>query len=741
MSKKKKKKAAPKTEVAQNPLPPKSGEQILSFIEKFSPLQFNIIAFVIIIIAGCLSYSNSLNGEMIFDDINIIEQNERLQSFDDFKNINKWINPNHRHFSMLTFAINYNIDGNNVFGFHLINLLVHLIYGCFVFLLARLILSISIFDNNPQRKYPGLIALFIALLCVLHPIQTQAVSYIVQRMTSMATMFYIMSVVFYGYGRLLYVKKGLNANVVLLYLFALISGTLGILSKQIVITIPFVILLFELFFIRNKDGAIFKKYLLISFSILFLLFLLTLFGGFIPKETETISRSNYLFTQFRVIVKYVQLLILPINLALDYDFSVAESLFEWKVIISLVIILALIATGFLLYNKKHLVSFGIFWFFITLSVESSILPIRDVINEHRLYLPMFGFSLIFVSLIWDIFSIKRIYAVLALLLVINIIFGIVTYNQNKAWETKLSLWNDNAAKKPHNARAFNNLGSTYITLRDLENAEEAYTEATRLKPDYVDALFNLGNIKIDLGKFPEAIAVFDQLLDVDSAYHKAYYGRGMSYSSIQEYEKALSDFDKAITRRDIIHNKAVYNKSGLAKLAMGKHDEAISYFNKALQLDPDYDDALNNRGLVHLEKEDYNMAIADFTKAIEARPAFFEAYNNRGNAYFKQGFNENALADYNKALEFNPNAITILRNIALIHYNNKNYKQAIEFYNRILSITPQSANAINDRGITYYVLQEYEKAYADLLQARKMGLVTNPSVFEFLQKYMNSRTQ
>lgn len=739
MSKKKKIKAITKKGVVEKSVSPDLGKQFLSFIEKLSPVQFNIVAILVIIVVGYLSYSNSLNGEMIFDDINIIQQNDRLHNLDDFKNINKWINPNTRHFCMLTFAINYSIHENSVFGYHLFNLIIHLIYGCFVFLLARLILSISIFDNNPQRKYSGLIAFFIALMCVLHPIQTQAVSYIVQRMTSMATMFYIMSLFFYGSGRLMYVKKGLNAKVVLLYLFALISGTLGILSKQIVITIPIVLLLFELFFIRNKDGAVFKKYLLISFSLLFLVFLVVLFGGFLPKETEIISRSDYLFTQFRVIVKYIQLFFIPVDQALDYDFSVSKNIFEWKVIACLLIILVLIIAAFLLYKKKHLISFGIFWLFITLSVESSILPIRDVINEHRLYLPLFGFSLIFVSIIWDFFARKRLYAVIVFFLVINIIYGFITYEQNKVWESKLSLWLDNTSQKPHNARSHSNLGSTYITLRDFEKAEEAYTEAVRLKPDYIEALHNLGNVKLDLGKPHEAILVFDQLITVDSTYFKAYYGRGFAYSNIQEYEKAISDFTNAFSPNNIEYNITVYNKSGLAKLSLQKYHEAISDFNEALKLKPEYAEAYNNKGLAYLEMQEHEEAIINFTKAIEFRLEFFEAYNNRGNAYFRLQLYEYALADYQRALELNPNEITILKNIAIIHYYNKNYEQAIEFYSKILSFSTQSANVLNDRGITYYILKDYEKAYADLIRARQLGLKTNPDVFKFLENYIKQR--
>ena len=159
--KKKKKRAATKKELGKKSQLVKSGKQsLLPSFEKRSPLKFNLLALLAIIVAGYLAYSNSLNGEMIFDDRNIVEQNEKLQDLDNFKHIKNWINPNQRQFAMLTFAINYNLHGINVFGYHLLNLIIHLIYGCFVYFFAKLILSITIFDNFPQRKHTALIAFF-----------------------------------------------------------------------------------------------------------------------------------------------------------------------------------------------------------------------------------------------------------------------------------------------------------------------------------------------------------------------------------------------------------------------------------------------------------------------------------------------------------------------------------------------------------------------------------------------------
>ncbi len=586
MSIKKKKRIAEKKRQSKNTKSPKKIKQSPLNQRKLSHLQINLLAIIIIIIVGYLAYSNGLNGEMIYDDIKIIHSNAKLHDFNDFMDLKKWINPNHRHFAMLTYAINYSIHENNVFGFHLFNLFVHIIFGIFAFLLAKLILSISIFDNNPQRKHTALMALFIGLICLLHPIQTQAVSYIVQRMASMAGMFYLISLYFYVKGRLLFVKDGLNNKVILLYLFALLGGLLGLLTKQTVVTLPFAILLFELFFIRNKEGALFKKYLVISFSLLFLLFLVIILGGYLPKETEIISRSEYLFTQFRVIITYIQLLFIPANQALDYDFAISTSLSEWKVIVSSLIILALITAAILLYKKKHLISFGIFWFFLTLSVESSIIPIQDVIFEHRLYIPIFGFSLIIVSLIWDLFAKKWLFAVIVFFVVLNIIYAAKTYERNKVWKFQISLWSDNIDKYPNAI------------------------------PPYV----NRGNVYFNAGKYREAVADYTTGIELDSNNYQLYFNRGVSLKQMKQYKLALFDFSMAIKNRNPRNYQSYMERGIIYTDNLKQYNLGIKDFKTFLSHNPDHVDATVNLAIAYFNGNSYDSALVYCNKSIELAP-------------------------------------------------------------------------------------------------------------------------
>ncbi len=579
--------------------------------KKHSPLRFNLIALLVIIVAGYLAYSNSLNGEMIYDDLRSIQNNEKLHDFDNIKVLKNWINPNQRQFAKLTFTLNYSIHENNVFGYHLFNLIVHIIYGFFVFLLAKLLLSLNLFDNNPLRKQTTLMALFIALICILHPIQTQAVSYIVQRMASMSTMFYIMSIYFYGKGRLQYVKEGLNKGVFLLYLFSLLSGILGILSKQIVATLPAAILLFELFFIRNKEGAIFKKYLVFAFSFMAALCLIIIFSGLLPKETENITRSEYLYTQSRVIIKYIQLLLFPVNQTLNYDFVISTRFFEWKVIVSSLIIIGLIILAFLLYKKKHLISFGIFWFFLTLLIESSLIPIIDVIFEHRLYLPMFGFSLIFVSLIWDFLAKKRMNTVIIFFIALCITYAILTYERNKVWKTQISLWTDNIDKYPGDKVAYMNRALAY-------NQQ---------------------------GRYNEAIADYNTGIKLDSNNYQFYINKGLAHKIMKQYELAILDFSEAIEKRKPDNYQPYLERGIIYTDYLKQYDTGIKDFMTCLSHDANHADATINLAVAYYQKNIYDSAMVYCQKSMELTP-------ENGNTYYIAALISASKNEFGQAYEY-----------------------------------------------------------------------------------------
>ena len=602
----------------------KGKNKSIKFITK--SINFYLIAFIIIASIGVLVYSNSFDCEFQFDDKYSIIERFQIRNLSNFAQLSDWKNLNTRPFVFFTFALNYHFHELDIFGYHLVNLTIHIIMGWFVFLLINLIFSLPMLKSDPVSKHKKLLALFGALICIVHPIQTQAVTYIVQRMTSLAAMFYIISIFFYAKGRLFQIEKGITFLTVLLYAIALLSGFLGILSKQNAVTFPLAILMFELFFIRNKKKQPYKKYLFISFSVMVLIFLLVILTGNLPYETRSISRIDYLITQLRVIVKYIQLLIFPIHQNLDYNFTISRTFFNFNEIGSFVLIFGLLTAGVLLYRKKRIFSFGIFWFFLTLSVESSIIPIRDVIYEHRLYLPMFGYSLCLITVIYYIFYSKNFSFLLLIFLIITFSYGFASYNRNKLWKTKFTMWSDVVKKSPNKARPNFCIANVWKNKGKYDKAKKYYYKALKIDPNYRKALNNLGVLLFDNGKFDEAIDCYHKALKVKPNYVDALNNLGNAWNRKGEVDKAIKFY------KDVLEINPNYTQSlnnlGVLSSDKGEFDISLECYEKVLKIKPNDAEVINNLGIVWARKREFDKAIESFKKALIIRPDYSNALKN-----------------------------------------------------------------------------------------------------------------
>lgn len=390
-------------------------------IEKiFEDRRFHLFASLLIAVSALLVYSNTFHASFHFDDTPQIVENYQIRSLGNWFNIVK----GQRGVAMLTFAANYAIGGLNVVGYHVVNLAIHMANGILVyFLIFATLNNIEALRSKAKR-----IAIYTALLFTVHPIQTQAVTYIIQRMESLASMFMLIGLLLFMKGA----EASKPAARVALYAGVVVSYLLGFYSKEIAITLPAIILLYDYCFI--SEGHIKKLAARLPFYLALAAMLVILaaptFSGL--QETpgvsagsgasagfgvQSITPKEYLFTQFNVLIYYIALLFVPINQNLDYDFPISKSLFEVPLvkegtvlnypippaIASLVILLAIIGFAFYLFTHhasritRHgrLIAFFILWFFIILSPTSSFIPIIDVIFEHRLYFASVGFFALF----------------------------------------------------------------------------------------------------------------------------------------------------------------------------------------------------------------------------------------------------------------------------------------------------------------------------------------------------------
>jgi tetratricopeptide (TPR) repeat protein len=587
------------------------------------------IIFIIFLI-----YSNTFNAPFQFDDAPNIIENPAIKDFQYFSDpslverIDKSIGLSKplfktRYIGYLTFALNYRLHGLDVMGYHLVNIFIHIFNSLLLYWFMTLTFRTPFF--SVAGRYPAFpdgarnfIAVFTALLFAVHPVQTQAVTYIVQRFTSLATLFYLIALVMYIKWRDSKEQQAKRyALGAMCYAVSLLSAVLAMKTKEFAFTLPIVMAMYELMFF---DGKIVKRLLyLIPFFLSVLLIPMSLAdtGGSLADisgineeavnmsgASVNISRGDYLFTQFRVIVTYIRLLFFPVNQNIDYDYPIFDSFFSPVVVLSFMFLLSVIIAGIHLYRLSkrsdtkygiwlRLISFGIFWFFIALFAESGVIPIRDVIFEHRLYLPSVGFFIALTAAIgagierWGssrtAYSKKAIiYVVLAVMLVLS---G-TTYARNTLWNDSVRLWENAIERSPNKARPHNSLGFAYRAQGRIDEAMTEFITALKLNPDYAQAHFNLGVVYAIQGRIDEAINEYQAAVKLYPDFANAHINLGIAYGSQGRSDEEINEYQTVLKLYP--NNAQAHFNLGVAYGSQGRSDEAFKEFIIALKIKPDY---------------------------------------------------------------------------------------------------------------------------------------------------------
>lgn len=579
--------------------------------------------FFLILLVGALAYSNSFKAPFLLDDLTSIVYNSSIHDIGNFAPggsgydfmPRRWI-------GYFTLAVNYQFGGLSVWGYHLVNLLIHLATASLVYALVILSFRTPHLAGTKIARQDGAIALLAALLFVAHPVQTQAVTYIVQRLSSLATFFYLASLVFYLSARLQTEKrlasvvlpqtatarkKALRKNpqaepgewqTGLLLTAAVATAVLAMYTKEIAFTLPLALVLYEWCFFRGD----WPRRLLFLLPLLATLLIIptgiltgadgspgSAIGEQLRAHSE-IGRLDYLITQFRVLVTYLRLLVLPINQNLDYDYPLFTSLFNLEILGSLLFLSLLLVLAAFLHARSHrgagvdelpssayseptlrLVSFGIFWFFLTLTVESSLIPIRDLIFEHRLYLPMVGVT-IAVAVLVGLASEKsaaffsgRLPLFLAALIVVGL--ASATWQRNQVWRSTLTIWEDTVRKSPNKERPWYNLGSLYDDAGQYDKAIQALVRAISLDPKHGEAWHNLGRTYMVIGQNQQAVNVLRHAVRLNPRMENAIVNLAVALLRVDQPQEAVGLLESCLP--SLAGWSAVRINLGVAYLGVG----------------------------------------------------------------------------------------------------------------------------------------------------------------------------
>ena len=576
---------------------------------------------MIISCLGIIVYSNTFHGTFQFDDKVFIIDNSTLRNIADLHNI--WNYYPCRFLTFLSFALNFHFHQLNVFGYHLVNLGIHLLTAILVWWLTLLTLSTPALKNTKITRHADLIALLTGLVFVSHPLQTEAVTYIWQRAASMATMFYLASLC-------LYVKSRLKPNK-LYYFSSLMAAILTMFTKETAITLPLMIILYEFCFL-NTGKKLNWKYLAPFLLTIFIIPLTMLFNtGTAPKEPTNISSYHYLLTQFRVIITYIRLLFVPLHQNLDYDYPVVKSIFELPAFFSFLFLVILLFWAKRLFPKYRLISFSIFWFFLTLLPESSFFPLQDVIFEHRLYLPMAGYSIFLVCGVYYMFyrhserseeskdilrSFTSFRMTLVALLLIIACNSILTYQRNSIWKNEITLLNDVIRKSPHKERPFNNRGLVLSGQGNLDQAIADFSQAIKINPEYTNAYINRGFMYNKQGDLNRAIVDYGKAIEINPRLAEAYIDRGNVFVKSGNLKQAVPEFEKAVKISPDNPNFAdTYYDLGFIYYKMGNYAQAVANYSKFIEMNPNDPEAYNNRAVSYFQLKEYDKSWDDVNMA------------------------------------------------------------------------------------------------------------------------------
>lgn len=530
-------------------------------ISKFLPLQVICILFF-----GIATYFGTLNHSFHFDDWPNIENNPSIQiselSYDSLRSVSETFLTN-RPVAYISFALNYYFHGLDVTGYHLVNVFIHLLTGILLYYFVHITFRLSgCQDDYVQTRY---IPFFVALIWLIHPLQVQSVTYIVQRMNSMGAMFYIMAI-------LCYVKARITPNKMLKafsFFASLLAAMLAFGSKENTLTLPLFIALYESYFLHSFNKKVARKHIfwmMIYFGILlfisyhFLLKDISLPGLFSSRyDYRTFSLGERLLTEPRVVLHYISLLIFPYpgRLNLDYNFPLSHSLFSPLPTLGAISVLAglLCLALFISTPKNRLYSFCILWFFGNLIIESSFIAL-EIAYEHRLYLPsMMGVFLL--VLIFHQVTKKKTVMVVSLALLV-FVFSYWTCQRNKVWQNDITLWSDSFIKSPDKSRVNQNLGLAYFLQERFDDALPYFHRALNLYFEEIKSqnkisgretslhLRNLAKTYKAKGNYGQAIKYYEMALKYFYFDAESHFRLGECYESIKNLDKAVYQYGIAL---------------------------------------------------------------------------------------------------------------------------------------------------------------------------------------------------
>ena len=500
---------------------------------------------------GWAAYSNSFAGIFVFDDEPAIEQNQNLRSL--WPLTTAMAAPpdttlSGRPIATLSFAIDHALSGGSLDGYHTTNLLIHLAAALLLFgITRRTLLTARLKDRFGDASTA--LALIVALVFVVHPLQTGSVTYIVQRVESMMGLLYL-ATLYCAIRALGERDKGGSRAAPTMWLSAsVLACALGMGTKEVMASAPLMVVVWDYLF--ASDRTISRKPLYLSLAATWVILAVLVAGG---HRSPSVGFGfagwpwwRYLMTQAEVVAHYLRLAVIPAPLVLDYDWRAATS--AMQVAVPAVLLVALLAVTIWGLLRRSPAAFAGAWFFLILAPTSSVIPIvTEVAAEHRMYLPVAGVIALVVLGLFDVVkgrpAMRR--AGLLVAAAVVILFARMTHARNADYHNFDRIWSATIAERPLNARARNNLATSQLMTGRYTEAEPHLRVAVRENPSLAEAQANLGVALAAQGKLDEGVTHLRRAIELQPDHASAHRNLGETYAMQDRLADALSEYTKAL---------------------------------------------------------------------------------------------------------------------------------------------------------------------------------------------------
>jgi tetratricopeptide (TPR) repeat protein len=674
----------------------------------------------VIVLAALAAYHNSFSGPFILDDPLAITGNPTIKHLGSALLPPASATTAGRPVLNLTFALNYAFGGMNVWGYHAFNLLIHTLAGLTLFGIVRRTLECGrgaltrrATQMRGEGTPPAVLALAVAVIWVVHPVQTEAVTYISQRAESLMGLFYLLTLYCFirgasatgerreakgekPEGTALALGSQLSTlSPKLWFPASILSCFLGTMSKEMIATAPVMVLLYDRTFVagsfREAWRLRWRYYLGLACTWLLLARLMIGLGERSVGFDQGVTWWSYALTSCRSVVLYGKLAFWPHPLVFDYGPHFIQHAAQ-ALPYALVLTALLVGTSVALWRWPT-IGFAGAWFFIILAPTSSVVPVaKQPMAEHRLYLSLAAVSVLGVLALYRLVGRRG----LVVCAVLAAGLGWLSVQRNNDYRSEQAIWSDTVAKRPDNERAHASLGVIFLQIPGrLPDAIAEFQTALRIKPDEVETHNDMGDALSQIpGRLSDAMAEYQTALRINPNDADAHYNLGNDLLRIPgRLPEAIAEFQAALQVNP--DYEEAHNSLGYAfSQAPGRMpDDAIAEYQAALRINPDYAQAHNNLGIALARQGHLAKALTQFEDAVRIAPKFAEVYFDLGNVFIQSGRFTDALGAYKMAVRLNPDYIEAHFNLGNTLAQLGRLSEAVEQYETTLRLKPDHMGA------------------------------------------------